>query len=371
MDGMKKLMCLACLVTVLAAGCVTVEPASQVPPTDTPIVTVSPAALPSATDSPTPAPPTATATTQPVAGTLTIRVNVRSGPGTTYDSLGLLEAGEKVQIMARDLSGAWYQIVYPHAADGLGWVAAQYVQVAAGTEIPAQATPTPAGPTGRVLQRLNVRSGPGTGFETLGMLDANATVSLTGKNATASWFQIAYPSGPGGRGWVTAQYIQADASGLPVLDDFGTPVPGEGSGPTPVPVTPTPTVGPAFSDDDSAAAPSVNVTFSASGTRQFTYSSQVSAPQGDPADWIAFNPYAVNGAQARLDFSLTCSGNTALSVEIQQGGTPLTGWGALACGDRDKLILLPAGQTYTLRLAPLPVEGLGLVSYTLTVVNQP
>ena len=152
---------------------------------------------------------------------------------------------------------------------------------------------------------------------------------------------------------------------------IGTPVASDLSGPTALPVTPTSTVGPAYDDNDSRDNPAVRVTFSASGTQQFTYSSQVSAPQGDPGDWAAFSPYAVNGPDARLVFSLACSGNGTLTVELWQGGSMLSGWGTLSCGDVDKLILLPAGQAYELHLAPAPGQGLRLVDYVLTVQNQP
>jgi hypothetical protein len=173
-------------------------------------------------------------------------------------------------------------------------------------------------------------------------------VSLTGKNSTASWFQINYASGPDGHGWITAQYVQTDAAAdLPVLDDYGTPVtPGPAETPSGPAMTPMPTIGPAFADGDSQAAPAVQVTFSATGTRQFTYSSQVSAPDGDAEDWVEFTPYAASGTNARLTFSLTCSGNDILTVELWQGGSALSGWGGLECGDLDKPVTLPAGQAY-------------------------
>ncbi len=115
----------------------------------------------------------------------------------------------------------------------------------------------------------------------------------------------------------------------------------------------------------------MHVTFSASGTNQFTYSSQVSAPEGDPEDWIEFTPYSVNAPEARLVFSLTCTGNGTLTVEIRQGGSLLSSWGKLSCGNLDELITLPAGQTYEIGLAPGPGDGLRLVNYILTVQNEP
>jgi uncharacterized protein YraI len=371
---MKKFFLLV-LLPILANSCGSPQrnpsPTASGVPLSTASVALVPTASPSQTPSRTPSPPTLTATPRPVEGILTIKVNVRGGSGTNFPSLGLLDSGEKVQIVLRDDTGKWYQILYPAAPDGYGWVAAQYVQVSAEAEIPLQATPTETGPSGRVVQRLNVRSGPGMTFDTLGMLEPDSLVFLTGKNSTASWFQIVFPDAPGGRGWVTAQYIQTDAMDLPVLDDFGTPVASDTSGPTPVPVTPTPTVGPAFADKDSAADPAIRVTFSASGTRQFTYSSQVSIPNGDPEDWVAFTPYAVNATDARLVFNLTCSGNGTLTIEIWQDSSLLSGWGTLTCGNLDTLITLPAGQAYEMRLAPAPGKGLQLVDYVLSVQNMP
>jgi hypothetical protein len=196
---------------------------------------------------------------------------------------------------------------------------------------------------------------------------------LTGKNTTASWFQINYPTGPGGRAWVTSQYIQTDAApDLLVLDDYGIVVTpgaaGTSSGPV---ILPSPTVGPAYNDGDSSLSPAIRVTFSYSGTHQFVYSSQVSTPQGDNEDWVEFTPYTASGTNARLNFSLACTGNGTLTVELWQGGTLLSGWGALACGEEGKSILLSADQDYLLRLAPAAGDAIRLVAYTLTIQNNP
>jgi uncharacterized protein YraI len=367
---MTKLASLLTVLALFAAACGT----SELPTATLVSSTVSPSETPAPLAtflSPTLTAPTATRTL--IEGILTIQVNVRSGPGTGFDSLGLLDAGKKVQIVSQDSQKKWYQIVYPSASQGFAWVTAQYVRIAAGTEGPPEATPTPTGPTGRVTQRLNVRSGPGMTFDSLGLLEANTTVSLTGENVTASWFQVDYPAGPEGRGWVTAQYVQTDAAGgLPILDDYGTPVtPGAAETPSGPAMTLTPTVGPAFIDGDSRAAPAVRAVFSAVGMHQFIYSSQVSAPQGDSEDWVEFTPYSSSGTDARLLFSLSCSGNGTLTVELWQGGSSLSGWGTLECGDLEKAVTLSAGKPYQIRLAPAAGEGLQLIDYILTVQNMP
>jgi hypothetical protein len=149
-------------------------------------------------------------------------------------------------------------------------------------------------------------------------------------------------------------------------------VPANGTtGPATSDQTATPTIGPAFADNDSATDPAVRVTFSATGTHQFSYSGQVSAPQGDPQDWVDFTPFAINSGNANLVFSLICSGNGTLTVAMEQAGAPLAGWGTLACGDLNKSITLPAGQPIEMQLAPAPGQGLQLVNYVLTVQNEP
>jgi len=251
-------------------------------------------------------------------------------------------------------------------------VTAQYVQVKTGVEIPLEASATPAGPIGVVLQRLNVRSGPGMTFNTLGTVEAKTVLQLTGKNTTASWFQVDYAGGPGGRGWVTAQYIQTEASAsLPVLDDYGTPVAATEAGTPAGPAASlTPTIGMAFQDGDSRDAPAIQVTFTATGTDRFTYSSQVSAPEGDGEDWVEFTPFATSGTEAHLLMTLSCSGDGSLQVELWQAGSKLSGWGSLNCGDTERAIMVTTGQAYEIRLAPAVGEGLRLVDYVLKVQNR-
>ena len=56
-------------------------------------------------------------------------VNVRNGPGKDFESLGLLNQNDVVSILGKDPSGAWIKITYPASADGMGWVAAEYLQI--------------------------------------------------------------------------------------------------------------------------------------------------------------------------------------------------------------------------------------------------
>jgi uncharacterized protein YgiM (DUF1202 family) len=367
-NSMAKSAILMVILALFTAACAPETPAATLAVPSSPTIVVT------ATPSPSEVPATHTFTpTPPVfSGTLTMQVNVRSGPGTGYESLGLLNSGEKVQVNLQSGDGQWYRILYSPASEGSGWVAAQYVAFAASTPFFPTA-PGPRFPTGRVLQRLNIRSGPGRSFETLGTLEAGAVVSLVAKNATATWFQIVHPAGTAQRGWVTAQYIQTESSAnLPVVDAYGNPAGTGTPGVTSIPMTPTPTVGPAPEDGDSSVRPVARVSFSAGGTRRLTYSSQVSAPDGDGGDWLEFTPYAsLPGADASLRFSLECAGNGTLVVKLFQAGAPLPTLDSLSCGSRNMYLTLPAGLAYQVFISVKPEAGLRLVQYRLSIENLP
>jgi uncharacterized protein YraI len=363
---MKKILLLTIL-ALLLASCGTSNQTTT--PTASPIVLI-PTSSPITASTDTSAPPAATFTPTIITGTLKARVNVRSGPGTWYDSLGLLDSGQTVQIFAQNEDGTWFQIAFSPSSSGSGWISAQFVDTG-GLSIPTftpQVTPTVSGPTGTVSQRINVRSGPGSSYASLGILEANTIIALMGKNATGSWLQIQYPIGTTGRGWVSVEYVKVTGTtGLPVLDAAGTPIT-PGASTTIPEFTPTATVGPALGDMDTSASPVAHIKFSASGTRKFFYTGDVSTPDGDPEDWIEFTAYATSGsASATLFTSLTCHGNGTLIVELWQNGKPLSGWGSLACSDIGRNLVVTPGIPYLLRMRAAPGNGLQYVEYTLTI----
>ncbi len=74
------------------------------------------------------------------------QINVRSGPGTEYPSVGVLIGGEQVPAKGRSAAGLWIEIVYPGVEGGLAWVYAPLVTVFGTAELPIVApppTPTP------------------------------------------------------------------------------------------------------------------------------------------------------------------------------------------------------------------------------------
>jgi hypothetical protein len=107
------------------------------------------------------------------------------------------------------------------------------------TPPPPPPTAPPEAPAVTITANVNVRAGPGTEYPRLGTLAAGETFQALGKNADGTWWQIAYPAGPGGVGWVSAGYTapNAAAAGVPVVTAPPPPTPTV----TPVPPTPTPT----------------------------------------------------------------------------------------------------------------------------------
>ena len=98
---------------------------------------------------PTVAIPTVTGT--PVGAVATVRrdtdqeqINVRSGPSTNYDAIGILVAGQEVPALGRTAGGDWVQIAYPGVQGGVGWVYSPLVSIAGNIPvIEPPPTPTP------------------------------------------------------------------------------------------------------------------------------------------------------------------------------------------------------------------------------------
>lgn len=74
------------------------------------------------------------------------QINVRSGPGTEYPTVGVLVGGEKVPAKGRSAAGLWIQVVYPGVEGGLAWVYAPLVTLFDAADLPIiepPSTPTP------------------------------------------------------------------------------------------------------------------------------------------------------------------------------------------------------------------------------------
>jgi hypothetical protein len=122
--------------------------------------TSTPKPLLTGTSTPIDAPThTLTPTSQPHAVVTVEALNLRAGPGVSYDKIGLLHQGEGVTITARTEAGDWLAVTLLDGTEG--WVSAAYVDlyipldaIAMAGEIPATSTPAAPTPTLSVDEQI-------------------------------------------------------------------------------------------------------------------------------------------------------------------------------------------------------------------------
>lgn len=93
----------------------------------------------------------------------------------------------------------------------------------------AVATNTVGGPspfiTVTYIEPINVRSGPSTVFyPIIGQLSVGSTAPALGTDPNHTWIEIAYPSAPGGVGWIYAANVTLTGS-LQIVEPPPTPTP--------------------------------------------------------------------------------------------------------------------------------------------------
>ena len=68
-------------------------------------------------------------------------VNVRSGPGTQYDVVGIMPFGTQAPVVGRSQDGGWWVINVPVTRNNQGWVAAEFVDAANAADVPVVMPP--------------------------------------------------------------------------------------------------------------------------------------------------------------------------------------------------------------------------------------
>ncbi len=363
------------------------------PPTATAIPFATATLVPTFTPRPslTAAIPTIAPTIAPISASLTAQVNVRVSPDKNATSLGLLDYGSLVQVIGKDASGDWWQIIYPQNSATTGWVAVAYVPVpeadvarlpvvmpssnqsAQSPAASALETPTIAARTATVKAQIFVRAGPAQAFDSLGTVNAGTIVTPIGRNETNVWVQIQFEGGVDGKGWVAAAYLEnADLQGLPYFDNQGKLV--YAATPAANPGQPTLTAtafSAAIADGDSEKAPAVRLKFAPDAAREFTFSSELSAPSGDSTDWVAFTPYEPTNQSTFVFFKLECSGNGGITATLEKDGLPVPDLKPMVCGNYDLGMKVLGGQEYILVLNADGSGGpLRYVRYNLYIKSE-
>ena len=120
-------------------------------------------------------------------------LNIRSGPGTGYASVGSLDYGDRVVILEQF---TYNGITWGCTKDG--WISLQYVFLD-GTENDDSQFATVTG------DELNIRSGPGTGYDSVGVLNSGdeVTILFILEVGNTSWGNIS-------KGWICMDYVDLD-----------------------------------------------------------------------------------------------------------------------------------------------------------------
>lgn len=399
---MRKIL----LIPLLFLAACSAPSTSQATPTITPLPFATATLIPTFTPPPTATAgiPTVVPTIAPITASLTAQVNVRVAPDKNATSLGLLNYGQKVQVIGKDASGKWWQVIYPENSSTTGWVTVEYAPIpeddadripvvqstnsapqasatiapaasneTAAAPVAANITPTPTSRTAKVKAQIFVRKGPGQMFDTLGTVNAGTVVPITGRNQNNVWVQIQYEGGADGKAWVAAAYLDdANLQGLPFFDNQGMLISSSTAATNPGQPGATAT---AFSaaalDGDSEQNPGVRVKFSPDGAGELTFSSELSSPNGDTTDWVAFTPYEPTNQSTYVYFKLECSGNGGITAILEKDGVPVPERKPLVCGNYDLAVQVLGGQEYMLVLSADGSGGiLRYAHYTLHIDSK-
>jgi hypothetical protein len=180
---------------------------------------------------------------------------------------------------------------------------------------------------------LNVRAGPGTNFERVGLLSAASTVEVIGRTEDGAWWQISFANSPTGTGWISAAYGTASNTGaVAVVNIPPTPTPAQ---PTPTPVPTTPPVDFVIAkqrlwtnEENGGWSPNGSVSNCGYGHEIYV---QVIDAAGQPLDGVVIadtynNPRQITGSKGpgRAQYLLYFNGYNLYVAEDTSAGRPVT-----------------------------------------------
>lgn len=176
---------------------------------------------------PVPQPVQTTCTVDPNVpyGIATTSVNLREGPSTEYPVVGGAQPGQCGQIVGRNDNTSWWAV---STTQGVVWVSAAYVNAFNTANVPVLAAPplppdlpTPPPPDQPssdyviTTEPVNVRTGPGNQFPSLGKVPAGTVFQVLG--SANGWLNVSLPGSPNNQGWISGSYA------MPYLGPVATP----------------------------------------------------------------------------------------------------------------------------------------------------
>ena len=184
----------------------------------TPPMAATPSPIPSPSASPSPYNISAVNETVYLTG---VGVNIRKGPGTDFDVVGTASTGATYTRTGR-VSNGWSRISYN---GGEAYINDSYLSTTQPTASPVPSfNVTVTGGTVTVTSDVNLRKGPGTNYESAGVVKTGTQLSRTGY--TDSWTRVQYN---GGEYFVYSTYVSDGSSGGNNNSSGGTTTSGTGT----------------------------------------------------------------------------------------------------------------------------------------------
>jgi uncharacterized protein YraI len=195
-------------------------------PTGQPLPIITPPLLPPLVNFPIP-PANAPQVTMLEAATL------RSGPTLEFPVYGVAPTGAKAEVLGRSEDDEWWavRISTNIAADGLAWVPKLYTNAVNAGNVPEIKTPnlpnniSPAAPASGApslitREPLNVRTGPGNEYPSLGRIPLGSILGVVGVSPDGEHYVVNIPKeiDQSGQGWIPARYVRTEnVSNVPVV----------------------------------------------------------------------------------------------------------------------------------------------------------
>jgi uncharacterized protein YraI len=156
-------------------------------------------------------------------GTPTVILRLRSGPGTSFDSVGLVGPADALSLLGRNASGDWLYVEVARTGQR-AWAAGWFISPTGDSSIlpvmddnapSAAVSPSTVIATPTVVLRL--RSGPGIEHAAVGLAQAGTPLAVSGRDAAGHWLQVTVS---GVTGWIAGWFcaVTGDVFSLPVTD---------------------------------------------------------------------------------------------------------------------------------------------------------
>jgi len=142
--------------------------------------------------------------------TANVGLNIRSGPGTQYDKIGLAQNGSTFPVTGRLADNSWLRLNFNGQ---VGWGSAAWLSVTGDiNSVPVvgadqidpgddgDGQPPPAGDivmNARPVGNMRIRTGPGLNFDRIGFVPWGEVVGVFGQDTTRQWIKITYTTKEG------------------------------------------------------------------------------------------------------------------------------------------------------------------------------